>query len=139
MTDLRKVKEGKVLFWPEAIASRHESSANMIRLRAGGIVDMDAPCERETFCRGQEYKLEAVSKKRGFKPDPIKHAPALRRVKAELEKVTPPPPPPSLKKKADKLGIMDPQEPAEASNSVAVGVTFPEHGVTQGLPPADKG
>lgn len=99
---------------------------------------MDAPLERDRFCRGQEYKLESAPQ--DAVPDPITNPRALRLIAEHKRAEVPPPPQPTVREKADRMGIMDPVEPLQGlrefydSNTIHVGAKFGAAGVTQGPP-----
>jgi hypothetical protein len=74
---LMKVKLSKHLHWPEDLLGGDYGAA-VVRLAPGGIVDLDAPLERE-WCKGQEYKLEPAPA--NSKATPIEHPAALRAIR----------------------------------------------------------
>jgi hypothetical protein len=72
--DLRVVKDGRYLHFPEAFGPIE----NRGRGGPGHCVNLDAPFERE-WCKGQEHKLEPAPK--GAMPNAIVHPIALRMIR----------------------------------------------------------
>lgn len=83
--DLRIVKQGATLLWPEGFEERY-------RARHPYVVDMSAPLERDEFCSGQDHKLRELTKdeaRKYRKATPLEgdDSPAGRSVWAAISKV----------------------------------------------------
>jgi hypothetical protein len=68
---LMQVKGEWILNWPALVLGPYEVPKRGTR---GYVVDLDAPLEAATFCKGQEYKLEPAPK--GAQPSALENSKA---------------------------------------------------------------
>lgn len=105
------VKRGRALHWPVAISD----AQNRLRCVAGSIIDMDAPLERETLCKGQEYKLQpAPDGKTAADIAEVQFRPAANLIRDERDRLAgagKPKAKRSRKKSDSDLDIEAPKEP----------------------------
>jgi hypothetical protein len=102
--NLKRVKKDEHLHWPHSVSGSDTS----YRGGPGYVLDLDAPCERDLFLKGQEHKLEPAPA--GSKLTPITHAIALNAIKAARAKSAAPTAPAAapIAKLGGELPLVDP-------------------------------